>query len=65
MPFRGEIVILFQELNTIETHFHLPDMPHLTNRKTARKLTAAAFIFFLAKGMLWLVAAAGLTLAAQ
>ena len=40
-------------------------MPQIPNRKAAKKLTAAAFIFFLAKGMLWLAAAAGLTLAAQ
>lgn len=36
-------------------------------RKTplARKLTVAAFIFFLAKGILWLAAGTGLVLAAR
>lgn len=33
--------------------------------RLARKVTVAAFIFFLAKGILWLAAGTGLVLAAR
>jgi hypothetical protein len=45
-----------------ESHFHLGDP---MSKTTKRRIAAAAFAFFLVKGLVWLAAGTGIALAAR